>query len=123
MYGSQKINCTFCEKDHKMKRTYFKCLSECPAQLNIKLIIAKILIVEIFIHILNDFFVQDANTLIYQGKYYINLFPRYCSCPCFIDIGTCKYHVAACSVMKHVDPDDREFLTIVGRGRPKNTAK
>jgi len=71
----------------------------------------------------NDFYVQDANTLIYQSKYYINLFPRYCSCPCFIDIGTCKHHVAACLVMKHVDPNDREFLTIVGRGRPKKSAK
>ena len=71
----------------------------------------------------NDFYVQDANTLIYQSKYYINLFPRYCSCPNFIDIGTCKHHVAACFVMKHVDPHDREFLTIVGRGRPKGSVK
>ena len=51
----------------------------------------------------------------------INLFPRYCSCPNFIDIGTCKHHVAACFVMKHVDPLDREFLTIVGRDRPKGS--
>ena len=35
MYGSQKINCTFCEKDHKMKRTYFKCMLECPAKYKI----------------------------------------------------------------------------------------
>ena len=67
-----------------------------------------------------DFYVQDSNTVIYQNKYYINLCPRYCSCPRFIDVGTCKHHVGACIIMKHVDPHDREFLTIVGRGRPKN---
>ena len=71
----------------------------------------------------NDFYVQDANTLIYQSKYYINLFPRYCSCPCFIDNGTCKHHVGACLVTKHIDPNDREFLSIVGRGRPKGSTK
>jgi len=71
----------------------------------------------------NDFYVQDPNTLIYQNKYYINLAPRYCSCPRFIDVGTCKHHVGACLVMRHVDPNDREFLTIAGRGRPKKSAK
>ena len=71
----------------------------------------------------NDFYIQDSNTLIYQNKYYINLFPRYCSCPHFIDVGACKHHVGACIVMKHVDPYDREFLTIVGRGRPKGSKK
>ena len=71
----------------------------------------------------NDFYIQDSNTLIYQNKYYINLFPRYCSCPHFIDVGACKHHVGACIVMKHVDPYDREFLTIFGRGRPKGSKK
>ena len=36
-----------------------------------------------------------------------------------INNGTCKHHVGACLVTKHIDPNDREFLTIVGRGRPK----
>jgi hypothetical protein len=38
IYGSQKINCTFCDKSHKMKRTFYKCkvksttLVECPSK-------------------------------------------------------------------------------------------
>ena len=35
MYGSQKINCSFCEKGHKMKRNYFKCMCECPVKYKI----------------------------------------------------------------------------------------
>ena len=41
IYGSQKINCTFCDKSHKMKRTYYKCmvkpttLVECPSKYKI----------------------------------------------------------------------------------------
>jgi len=41
IYGSQKLNCTFCDKSHKMKRTYYKCmvkpttLVECPSKYKI----------------------------------------------------------------------------------------
>ena len=50
----------------------------------------------------------------------MNFLNRYCSFPKFIDIGSCKHHVF---MLKHVDPHDREFITIVGRGRPKGSTK
>ncbi len=71
-----------------------------------------------------DFVQTDPNTLWYKrNKYRIILDPRYCSCPYFIDEGTCKHHVGACIITNHVDFNDREFTIVRGKGRPKKSAK
>ena len=70
-----------------------------------------------------DFVQTDPNTLWYKSKYQITLEPRYCSCPYFIDEGTCKHHVGACIITNHVDYNDREFVIAKGKGRPKKNAK
>ena len=33
IYGTPKINCTFCNKSHKMKRTYYKCMVQSSSDL------------------------------------------------------------------------------------------
>ena len=75
----------------------------------------------------NNFFFYGTNDCYYkwdpnlnQYKHFITFSPMFCSCSWFLDVGNCRHYVAACKLSnRELTDEDREFVCVKGRGRPK----
>ena len=54
-------------------------------------------------------------------KYFISFNPMFCSCSWYLDHKNCRHLLAACIIAKREPDEERSFVVIKSRGRPKGT--